>query len=136
MIFVCFSDISGIAPTNGRCKYSNFSRESALTFVQKRVIFWHFECESINCQVVIRLTTNCREITELQNWLTNSELPGRHIGGKAEALRPDTARGGRAARGPAGTPKIRFMNRTFGHFGRKPGFFINFVLGNTFTFVL
>jgi hypothetical protein len=28
------------------------------------------------------------------------------------------------------------MNRTFGHIGRKPGFFINFALGNTFAFVL
>ena len=35
-----------------------------------------------------------------------------------------------------GAAKIRFMNRTFGHIGRKPGFFINFALGNTFAFVL
>ena len=136
MIFVCFSDISGIAPTNGRCKYSNFSRESALTFVQKSVIFRHFKCESNNSRVVIQLTTNCREITELQNWLTNSELPAGARIPRAETPRPDTARGARTAGRPDGAAKIRFMNRTFGHIGRKPGFFINFALGNTFAFVL
>ena len=51
-------------------------------------------------------------------------------------LQEDTARGARTAGRTDGAAKIRFMNRTFGHIGRKPGFFINFALGNTFAFVL
>ena len=103
----------------------------------KKALF--FDISNVNritAGLLFNLTTNCREITKLQNWLTNSELPQAHAS-RGRKRRVRTRRAARRTAGRTdGAAKIRFMNRTFGHIGRKPGFFINFALGNTFAFVL
>lgn len=84
MIFVCISSLSDRVPTGGRCKYSNFGGKTSSIFVQKNVIFCRSGCYKNNSSVVISLTTNSREITELQNRLSDSVLPRIRIRAELE----------------------------------------------------